>query len=92
MIRYLGYSMACDLCFVVFMVSWLITRHFFFVLVIKSTWEARNIIPRIWDPSRGHFMTKEIYFGFFAMLCALQVSFPARVYSIPALLSLTFSP
>ncbi|KAJ2990738.1 hypothetical protein NUW54_g8384 [Trametes sanguinea] len=42
-------------------------------LAHTTTWEAWYVVPRIWDPSRGHFMTKEIYFGFFAMLVALQI-------------------
>ena len=73
MFRYLGMSKLCDATFVVFLLSWLITRHFLFLLVIKATWETKYVIPRVWDPSRGHFMTKEIYIGFFAMLVALQV-------------------
>ncbi|KAI0677068.1 longevity assurance proteins LAG1/LAC1 [Trametes maxima] len=73
MFRYLGMSTICDATFVLFLVSWLITRHALFLLTIKATWEAWYTVPRIWDPSRGHFMTKEIYFGFFAMLVVLQI-------------------
>ncbi|KAI0751568.1 longevity assurance proteins LAG1/LAC1 [Daedaleopsis nitida] len=73
MLRYLGMSTLCDLTFVVFLLSWLITRHVFFILVIKTTWEATYIIPHIWDPSRSDYMTKEIFLGFFAMLVSLQV-------------------
>ena len=73
MLRYLGMSTLCDLAFVVFMLSWFFTRHVLFMLVIKATWEARYVIPRVWDPSRGHFLTTEIYYAFFCMLVALQV-------------------
>ncbi|KAM5540340.1 hypothetical protein V8D89_005798 [Ganoderma adspersum] len=73
MLRYLGMSTLCDLAFVVFMLSWFFTRHVLFMLVIKATWEAWYVIPRVWDPSRGHFLTTEIYYAFFCMLVALQV-------------------
>ena len=73
MLRYLGFSTTCDAAFVVFMISWLVTRNFLFGLVIIATWKAWYIIPRVWDPARGHFMTREIYIGFFTMLCVLQV-------------------
>ena len=73
MFRYLGMSTVCDATFVVFLLSWFVTRHVLFLLAIKATWEAWYVVPRIWDPSRGHFMTKEIYIGFFTMLVVLQV-------------------
>ena len=73
MLRYLGMFALCDVTFVVFMLSWFATRHVFFILAIKATWEARNRIPRIWDPARGHYMTSEIYYSFFTMLVTLQV-------------------
>ncbi|KAI0774093.1 longevity assurance proteins LAG1/LAC1 [Fomes fomentarius] len=73
MFRYLGMSTACDATFVVFLLVWLVTRHFLFMLVIKATWDAFYIIPRVWDTSVGHFMTKEVYIGFFTMLVFLQI-------------------
>lgn len=76
MLRYMNLSTACDATFVIFMLSWLATRHFLFNLVLKATWDAWYIIPRVWDPSRGHYMTREVYMGFFAMLCMLQVRDP----------------
>ncbi|KAH9912609.1 longevity assurance proteins LAG1/LAC1 [Epithele typhae] len=73
MLKYLGMRTLCDVMFITFMVSWFITRHVLFNIVIKVTWEVWYIVPRIWDPSRGHYLTKEIYLGFFTMLCTLQV-------------------
>ncbi len=74
MFRYLGMTTICDATFVVFLLSWLVTRHVLFVLVIIATWKAQYTIPRIRDPSRGFVMTKESYLTFFGMLVALQVS------------------
>ncbi|GJE84990.1 longevity assurance proteins LAG1/LAC1 [Phanerochaete sordida] len=74
MLRYLGFTTVCDVMFVVFMLSWLVTRHFLFLFVIKSTYyDAPRLTPFIWDPATGHFTTKEVLNGFNAMLCALQV-------------------
>lgn len=80
MIRYLGHTTACDVAFVVFLISWFVTRHVLFILAIKATWDALYITPSIWDPIRGQYMTKEIYMTFIAMLVALQVcaAFPPR--------------
>ena len=74
MLRYLGFSTCCDITFVLFMLSWLVTRHILFLFAIKSTYyDAPRIIPRVWDPSTGHFMTKGVYVAFNAMLISLQV-------------------
>ena len=76
MLRYLGMTTLCDLTFVVFMFSWLVTRHILFIPVIMVTYRVYYIVPRVWDPSLGHYMTKEVYVFFFTMLCALQVRNP----------------
>jgi len=73
MFRYLSFSTLCDATFVWFLVSWLVTRHVLFILVIKSTWDARWIIPPIWDIDRGHYMTGGVWWAFFLMLVALQL-------------------
>lgn len=74
MLRYLGFSTLCDLAFVVFMASWLVTRHFLFVLAIISAYtDAKRVIPPVWDPPTGRFMTEEVLAGFSAMLVSLQV-------------------
>ena len=79
MLRYLGFSTMCDITFVLFMGSWLVTRHFLFLFAIKSSWyDAPRIIPAVWDPSIGHFMTKEVLRAFNSMLIALQVSDSAQ--------------
>lgn len=74
MLRYLGFQTCCDVTFGVFMMSWLVTRHFLFLFVIKSLhYDAPRMVPPVWDPSRGFFMTKEVLMGFNAMLISLQV-------------------
>ncbi|EMD40841.1 hypothetical protein CERSUDRAFT_131154 [Gelatoporia subvermispora B] len=72
MLRYLSFTTLCDATFVWFMISWLVTRHALFIVAIKSTFDARNIVPPLWDDERGHCTTREVWFGFFLMLVALQ--------------------
>lgn len=73
MLRYLSLTTACDIAFVLFMVSWAITRHVLFILVIKSTWDAQYLIPHLWDPVRGQPMSAKLYWSLLAMIIALQV-------------------
>jgi len=74
MFRYLALSTVCDATFVCFMGTWLVTRHFLFLFVIKSAYQdAPVLLPHVWDPPRGFFMTKEVLAGFSAMLVALQI-------------------
>ncbi|KAK7696028.1 hypothetical protein QCA50_000669 [Cerrena zonata] len=74
MFRYLSMSLACDVMSACFMLSWFVTRHALFLLVIKSTYfDALRIIPEAWDPTTGHYITKEVILGFNIMLIALQI-------------------
>lgn len=74
MLRYLAFTTICDVLFGLFMLSWLITRLFLFLLAIKSSFiDMPRVIPRVWDPSTGRFMTKEVHMVFNAMLVSLQV-------------------
>jgi len=75
MIRYLSISqLATDILFGWFMVSWLVTRHCLFLIVIWSvTWDAHDYIPPVYDPARGLYLTRPALAGFIAMLLALQV-------------------
>jgi very-long-chain ceramide synthase len=76
MLRYLGLTTICDATFVAFLASWLVTRHFFFLFTIKSTYyDAPRIAPLKWDPENGYFMTKDVFLGFSIMLSALQVHY-----------------
>ena len=75
MLRYLSMSMLCDCAFVLFMISWLVSRHILFIWVIYSVYsESYKLTPFNWDPAREYYFTREVYMGFIAMLVALQVS------------------
>ncbi|KAI0026964.1 longevity assurance proteins LAG1/LAC1 [Vararia minispora EC-137] len=74
MLRYLGYQTACDIAFVVFMLTWLYTRHYLFILVILSTYlQAPKAIAFDWQPERGHYFTSEVHIGFLALMIPLEI-------------------
>jgi len=74
MIKYLGGTLSCDILFGLFMVSWLITRHILFMLVIVSTYvDLPRLVPFKWDPANGHYITNNIYINFLVLLSGLQV-------------------
>ena len=54
-----------DGAFCVFVVSWLITHHILFGIVIYS---ACHIAPQLilftWDPEKGHYLTHYAYIAF----------------------------
>jgi hypothetical protein len=75
MCRYVDVSdLVCDSLFGLFLVSWFITRHVLFTLVIISTYTD---LPRVagveWAPERGRFLSREYWIIFCACLTALQV-------------------
>ncbi|EJD01170.1 longevity assurance proteins LAG1/LAC1 [Fomitiporia mediterranea MF3/22] len=73
MLRYLSLQKICDAMFTWFLISWFITRHFFFILVIKSLYsDGSTLIPFIWSPEDNHYWTYEIWMGFLALLISLQ--------------------
>jgi very-long-chain ceramide synthase len=74
MMRYLSLPTLCDVCFVVFLVSWIVTRQILFLLIIYSAYEdAPKFIKFEWAPERGHYLTRNAHFWFIALLVALQV-------------------
>lgn len=76
MIRYMGLTTLCDITFVFWMLSWAVTRHGLFGLVIRSAFlDISRLIPSVWDPERGYFMTTRVKCLFISMLAALEVRF-----------------
>lgn len=74
MLRYLSFKTLCDLTFVCFMVSWFITRHVLFIIAIKSTYiDIPKLVPAVWDPANGYYMTKGVWMIFLSMLITLEV-------------------
>jgi acyl-CoA-dependent ceramide synthase len=75
MFRYLALSKLCDATFVWFLLSWFVTRHVFFIIVIKSVYTDWRKVPTFqWAPERGFYFTTNVWIAFLASLMALQVS------------------
>lgn len=75
MIRYINISQfACDLTFGCFMLSWVITRHIFFLSVIHSLiFTAPRLIDMQWTPEAGYYFDQKAYIMFSGLLLSLQV-------------------
>ncbi|KAG6919391.1 hypothetical protein DXG01_006274 [Tephrocybe rancida] len=60
MIRYIEISQfACDLTFGCFLVSWLITRHIFFLFTIVSTYsDLPRLVPFKWSVEEGRYLSR----------------------------------
>lgn len=57
------------------MLSWIITRHILFGIVIYSAYnDAPLLIPFTWAPERGHYLTRDAYIVFVGLMVVLQVS------------------
>ncbi|KIR37523.1 acyl-CoA-dependent ceramide synthase [Cryptococcus deuterogattii 99/473] len=81
MFRYLSLSTLCDLTFVVFLISWFITRQVGLFLVIRTSYlDAPKFIPFEWAPEQGRFLTYRVYIGFVAMLSILWILATAWFY------------
>ena len=80
MVKYMGGTLSCDILFGLFMVSWLVTRHILFILVIASMYVGvPRYLPFKWDPANGYYVNDRIYVGFLGLMGLLQVR------SIPSL-------
>ncbi|KAJ6515944.1 TLC domain-containing protein [Mycena sanguinolenta] len=75
MCRYMNLSsLVCDSLFASFLVSWFITRHILFMVVIVSTYiDLPRVVGLEWAPERGRFLSREYWIIFCACLTALQI-------------------
>ncbi|KAI9596946.1 TLC domain-containing protein [Syncephalis fuscata] len=72
--NYMKWQRTTDTCFIVFLVSWIVTRHGFFNIL---TYSVYNDMPRFntiqWDPSRQYFHTYGIYTSYIVLLSGLEI-------------------
>jgi len=74
MLKYLKVPVAPDVTFVTFMISWVLTRHLGFILVLRSLWfDVPRLRPNAFDPSKVDYVTPAQYYGFSGLLACLQV-------------------
>ncbi|KAH7908494.1 TLC domain-containing protein [Hygrophoropsis aurantiaca] len=74
MLRYIKLYTLCDAMFTWFLLSWFVTRHVFFIIVIKSAiMDAPRLIRVGWSPEFGAYYSEFTHFLFEMMLVALQI-------------------
>ncbi|KAF8555765.1 longevity assurance proteins LAG1/LAC1 [Imleria badia] len=74
MLRYLALHSLCDVAFIIFLVSWFITRHVLFIFVIKSiVVDSVRLVPEMWAPERGNYYSPLVHKTMSVSLVFLQV-------------------
>ncbi|PLW09322.1 hypothetical protein PCASD_24807 [Puccinia coronata f. sp. avenae] len=74
MLNYLGGGWACDGMFSLFVLSWIVTRHYIFPKIIWSIYaELPSEMPWIWNPSQGYFFCTSYWVAFLVLLSLLEV-------------------
>ncbi|KAJ2875297.1 Sphingosine N-acyltransferase lag1 [Coemansia aciculifera] len=74
--RYLGFERAAVVSFVVFIISWVYTRHYLYFKITYSVfYETYDILGpnTLWDAENGSFYSRASIGGFTLLLCILQV-------------------
>ncbi|KAF9966340.1 sphingosine N-acyltransferase lag1 [Mortierella alpina] len=72
MLKYMHKDQLADVGFVFFVVTWVLSRHYYYGLIIWSVFvEAPKYANMAWDPSRGLYFTPRVLNGFLFLLCAL---------------------
>ena len=75
MLRYLALYTLCDATFIIFLVSWFITRHVLFIIVIKSTVvDSVRLVSEMWAPERGNYYSPLVHKTLSILLVLLEVS------------------
>lgn len=74
MFKYTGWHQASDVTFAVFFVLWILTRHVIFGRIIYSiVYESSQVLEYRWSSDEGYFWSRRTYYGFVALLVALQL-------------------
>ncbi|WWC85313.1 uncharacterized protein L201_000175 [Kwoniella dendrophila CBS 6074] len=74
MLRYLQFTQACDMTFVIFLISWLFSREIGLFLVIKTSYfDAPKFIKFKWSPSTGQYLTYKTYISFIGLVSLLWI-------------------
>ncbi|ORY89582.1 TLC domain-domain-containing protein [Lobosporangium transversale] len=72
-LRYQGYSAVCDYLFGLFVISWAITRHYLFPIIIMSLYnKPQMFLDMKWDPENHKYMSVNVQRAFLALLYGLE--------------------
>ncbi|KAK4052939.1 Sphingosine N-acyltransferase lag1 [Microbotryomycetes sp. JL221] len=71
--KYTGKARAADVCFAIFLVVWILTRHVVFGVILWSVYfEVSQVMPYTWKPQQGFFFNRTVHVSFAVLLTALQ--------------------
>ncbi|KAH7887794.1 TLC domain-containing protein [Phlebopus sp. FC_14] len=74
MLRYIALYSLCDVTFTIFLLSWFVTRHVLFIIVILSAWvDPIQLINEQWAPERGNYFSELTHNAFVSLLVSLQI-------------------
>ncbi|KAF9111670.1 sphingosine N-acyltransferase lag1 [Mortierella sp. AM989] len=72
-LKYQGYTTICDYLFGLFVVSWAITRHYLFPIIIMSLYNGpQKFLDMKWEPENDKFVNLNVQRGFLALLYSLE--------------------
>ena len=75
MLRYINLRILCDVTFIVFLISWIITRHVLAVIVIKSlVVDSVHLVPEMWAPERSNYYSPLVHKTLSILLVSIEVS------------------
>lgn len=72
-LKYQGYTTICDVLFGLFVVSWAITRHYLFPIIIMSLYnKPQKFLDMEWNPAESKFMSPKIRQAYLGLLYGLE--------------------
>lgn len=72
MLKYMHKDQTADVGFVFFVITWIMSRHYYYGLIIWSVFtEAPVYAKMVWDPATGMYFTPRVLQGFLVLLCSL---------------------
>lgn len=76
-LKYMGFTTLCDFTFALFAISWPITRHVLFSIIIWATAvEPHQYLDMKWEPEKGKYFTpftQKVYISLFLALNVIMV-------------------
>ncbi|ODV89095.1 hypothetical protein CANCADRAFT_133693 [Tortispora caseinolytica NRRL Y-17796] len=83
MLKYTNHPTLCDCAFVNFIISWIVTRHYMYILLVWSVlYDASSLIPYgtcispegdFFNSSSPRCFTRSVHYTFVGMLCFIQI-------------------
>lgn len=86
MLRYAGFSTICDVLFGFFVLCWIYSRHYVFLIVMKSIWlEGPELAPFKWDPENGYYWNahaQKFFLVLFGLLQTIMIFWLAMIFKV----------